>query len=103
VRLRTADARADERRHVPVAAVLAAGTGRERIPANITRPWVGAPSAAAVARSAARTSPGESARSPRMRRTDAALPRSRAATDASGGIVAHALGMCRAASPSAKL
>ena len=80
------------------------GTGRVRIPAYITRPSVGALVAALVVRSAARTRPGESASSsPRIRRTEAALPRSRAATDASGGIVSHALGMCRAASPSAKL
>jgi hypothetical protein len=113
VGLRAADAGADESRDVPVTAVLAEchnratgslGTGRLRIPAYITRPSVGALVAALVVRSAARTKPGEPASSsPRIRRRDAALPLSRAATDASGGMVSHALGMCRAASPSAKL
>ena len=115
--LRAADAGADENGDVPVAAVLAQhgrgvpqpgdgspGTGRVRIPAYITRPSVGALVAALVVRSAARARPAESASSlPRIRRREAVLPRSRAAMDASGGIVSHALGMCRAASPSAKL
>ena len=83
---------------------IAVGTSRVRMPAYITRPPVGAFVAALVVMSAARTKLGEStSSSPRMRRREAALPRSRAATEASAGIVSQALGMCRAASPSAKL
>jgi hypothetical protein len=117
VGLRAADARADESGDVPsqrcsrsmVAechsrATGSLGTGRVRIPAYITRPAVGALVAALVVRSAARVRLGESASSsPRIRRSEAVLPLIRAAMDASGGIVSHALGMCRATSPSAKL
>ena len=69
----------------------------------MTRPSVGALVAALVARSAARASPGASARSPRIRLSAATLPCSRAASAASGVVMSQTRGMWRATSPSAKL
>ena len=69
----------------------------------MTRPSVGALVEALARSSAARVSPGVSTRSPRIRRSAATQPRSRAACAASGVVVSQTLGMWRATSPSAKL
>ncbi len=70
------------------------GTSRVRMPAYITRPSVGALVAALVVRSAARTRPGSRPVPRRGCAAGAALPRSRAATEAAGGIVSQALWGC---------
>ena len=51
----------------------------------------------------ARASAGVSTRSPRIRRSAATQPCLRAAMAASGVVVRHTFGMCRATSPGAKL
>ena len=79
------------------------GTSSARSPAYSARPSVGALTAARVARSATRTRPGESASSPIICRSAAALPRSRTAIASSGVVFPQTHGMWRATSPSAKL
>jgi len=69
----------------------------------MTRPSVGALVEALERSSAARASAGVSTRSPRIARSAATQPCSRAACAASGVVLFQTLGMWRATSPGPKL
>ena len=84
-------------------ATVSSGTGSASSAAYIGRPWGGALVAALVSSSAARANSGVATWSPRTRRSAATQPCSRAAMAASGVVVRHTFGMCRATSPGAKL